>query len=347
MLEPDITKGQRWAGRAIFAVAAGVSLVLTVIVLMQVDRRPGTNDASVGAEVIHVTAGVPGKIRDLAVAENDAVEAGAPLFALEDTAYRLQRDQAAAQIEAARAALADAERTARATAQNAGSAADEINRAEQNLALAEATVARLEPLAADGIASKQSLDEARTAAADARVSLDVARKSATAAEELVTNTDAIAAELRAAEALLASAEHTLAQTKVVAPVAGFVTGLQAGVGTWVLPEQPALALIDRDSWHIEAFFRETDIAAIEPGMAARVRVLSHSGTVLTGRVDSVGRGVQTTDSLELQGVLPIVPRSTDWVRLARRFPVRITLDPPLPSFLRLGASASVTIGDRE
>ncbi|MXU66049.1 HlyD family efflux transporter periplasmic adaptor subunit [Oceanomicrobium pacificus] len=347
MLEPDITPGQKRAGWVLFAVALIAALVLLAIVLTDIDRRPRTNDASVGAEVIHVTAGVPGRIARLDVAENDAVEEGAPLFALDDTAYRLQRDQAAAQVAAAQAALADAERAARATAQNAGSAADEVARAEQNLALAEATVARLEPLAADGIASRQTLDEARTAAADARVSLDVARKTAGAARDLVSNTDALAAELRAAEAVLAVAEHRLSQTEVAAPFSGYVSGLQAGVGSWVLPEQPVLVLIDDASWHVEAYFRETELAAIAPGMVAHVRVLSDAGEVLTGRVASIGRGVQTSDALAVQGLLPFVPRSTDWVRLARRYPVRIALDAPLPPFLRLGASASVTIGQGE
>lgn len=343
MFDPEISTHRRITGTVIFFLVAIAATVSTWMMLSRIDTLPRTDDASIGAEIAHISAGVPGQLGSVDVAENARVSKGQLLFAIEPESYRLQRDQAQAQVDAARAALADAGRAARATAKNASSAEAEIDRAQSNLKLAEATVARLEPLAADGVASQQMLDEARTVAEGARVSLQVAQQTAGAADDLVANTEVLQAEVRAAETVLALAEHQLARTKVVAPFDGFVTGLTATAGNWVLPEQPVLSLIDETTWHVEAYFRETDLAAIAPEDKVRVRVLSHPQTRLTGQIDSVGRGVIGTEAIEIGGALPFVVRSTDWVRLARRFPVRIVITDPLPDFLRVGASATVTL----
>ena len=347
MLEPEIPKSRQRLGDALFALVALLAIGLTTIVLTRLDLRPRTNDAEVGASVVHVSAGVPGRVVRVAASNDARVAAGDILFELDDTVHRLLRDQAAAQLDAAVAALADAKRASQAAAENAASAVEEITRARKNLELAEATVARLEPLAATAAASQQSLDEARTAAENMRISLNVAQRTARAASDLVASDEALEAEVRAAEALLATAEYNLSQTKVVAPTDGFVTALKLGVGSWVLPEQPALVLIDDGSWHVSAFFRETDLATITPGKPVRIRILSNPDIVVKGKVKSIGRGVQTTEALGFNGFLPIVQQSTDWVRLANRFPVHIEIEPPFPPFLRIGASASVTIGVAE
>jgi multidrug efflux system membrane fusion protein len=51
--------------------------------------------------------------------------------------------------------------------------------------------------------------------------------------------------------------------------------------------------------------------------------------VLRGRVEGVGRGIARTNIPEQ--LLPYVAPTTDWIRLRRRFPVTILLNPPRPS----------------
>lgn len=343
MFEPEISASRRLIATILFVFVAVGAVGTSYFTLSTLSNLPRTTDASIEAEILHISAGLPGRIAILAVHENDSVVAGQLLFQLEDTTYRLLRDQSQAHLDATIAALADTARISSATEENAATARAEIDRAQTNLNLADATVARLTPLAADGITSQQSLDVALTAAADAKVSLVVAQQTARAASNLIKSTDALEAEVRAARAALALAELNLSRTEVHAPFDGKITGLTITEGTWVLPEAPVFTLIDTHSWHAVGFFRETDLAAIGAGQAVRVRVQSNPDTVLTGRIESIGWGILSTDGVTLGGILPFVPTSTNWVRLAKRFPVRVSLDGELPDWLRVGASATLAL----
>ena len=335
----------RRLGRVIFAAVGLGAMTTTALTLSRLSHLPRTTDASVSAEVAPIASGFPGQVVAVHVRPDQTVKAGDPLFDIDSTTYALERDQAVAQVAATRAALVDARGVTRAETANAVSAEAEVERAQTNLALAEATVRRLQPLVAQGFASEQALDEARALAADAGVSLRVARETALAARSLVPSTAALEAELRVAEKALAIAEHVVSRTRVRAPFDGRVVGLDVTVGAWVIPEVPVMGIIDASSWFVEAFFRETELAALTVGAPVGVAVLSHPGEILPGTVGSIGWGVQTVDALELPGRLPFVAQTTDWVRLARRFPVRIELDRPLPAHLRVGASATVALVD--
>jgi multidrug efflux system membrane fusion protein len=343
LFEPEISPRRRLVATLIFVIMAFGALFTTYLTLGQLNHLPRTTDASIEAEVVRISSGLPGRIVKLAVRDNDTVKKGQLLFSLEDTTYRLLRDQAAAQLDVAQAVLADATRLSKATQENASTAKVEIQRAESLLKLAETTVNRLKPLAADGITSQQELDAALTAEANARVSLQEAQNTARSAKYLVKSTTALEAEVRTAKAALALAEHNLSRTQIRAPFDGKITGLTVTEGTWVLPEMPVFTLIDTSSWHVVGFFRETDLSAISPGQSVRIRVQSNPDVVLHGKVRSIGWGVLSTDGLTLKGTLPFVPTSTNWVRLAKRFPVKISLDTTSTEWLRMGASATVAL----
>ena len=59
-------------------------------------------------------------------------------------------------------------------------------------------------------------------------------------------------------------------------------------------------------------------------------------------MDSLGGGVAPDEGGTFLG-LPHVPRSLNWVRIAQRFPVRILLDNPPQSLMRIGATAAIVI----
>ena len=343
MFEPEISLPRRVIATIIFIAVALGALITTYVSWGRISNLPRTTDASVSAEVVHIAAGLPGRISLLAIHENDEVSKGQLLFKLEDTTYRLLRDQASAELEVALAALDDAIRLSKVSEENAATAIAEITRAEANLELAEATVTRLEPLAADGITSQQALDTAHTAVLDAGVSLTVAQQSARAAKYLITSTDALQAQVRVAEAALALAQHNLSLTEVRAPFEGKITGLEIAEGTWVLPEAPIFTLIDSSNWYVVGLFRETDLSAFSHEQPVRVRVQSNPDIVLEGRVDSIGWGVLSEDEVTINGILPYVPSSTNWVRLAKRFPVRVSIDSSSADWLRMGASATLVL----
>jgi len=62
---------------------------------------------------------------------------------------------------------------------------------------------------------------------------------------------------------------------------------------------------------------------------------------VSGHVESLSPGVQG----DVGGGpgLPNVERSLKWVVIAQRFPVRILLDQPPPSLMRIGATVTVVL----
>ncbi len=83
-----------------------------------------------------------------------------------------------------------------------------------------------------------------------------------------------------------------------------------------------------------------------PGQPTRVYLPAYPGFRFDGLVQGIGWGVEQQDSegeLGPDGV-PSVSPTVDWVRMAQRFPVRITLvDPDRAHPLRKGMRATVRI----
>lgn len=107
--------------------------------------------------------------------------------------------------------------------------------------------------------------------------------------------------------------------------------------------RPIFTLIDTRHWYVIANFRETELKNIHAGTPANVRLMSDSGKVFVGKVDSIGYGVLPDDGGMVLGGLPRVSRSINWVRVAQRFPVKIVVDKPDEEMFRIGASAVATL----
>jgi len=331
--------------RALALVFLAGAVVLGVWHWRDVERNPLSEDAIVLADLVHVSTPVPGRIRELHVQEGSLVEAGQLLFALDDESYRLQVAAARAQLELAKAALATRERSINAEKSNVVVADQQIERARVNLALAEQTLARLRPLAAKGYVTAQQLDDARTLRDNAAASLAQAEAAARAAEDLVGSLEGARAAVQAQEAALALAERALADTRVYAPHAGRVVGLNVTTGEYIAPDQSVFTLIVTNKWYASALFRETVLGRIHDGMCATVFVMSQPTVAISGRVVNIGWGVTSTSLLEIPRGLPYVPKSLDWVRVAQRFPVRVLLKDPPADLMRVGASAIVRLHD--
>lgn len=210
----------------------------------------------VEGEYVRIAAPVAGQLVTLAVARGAQVEAGAPLFALEQA-----REQAA--VAEAEARLADLRKGKRADEIAVIRAQAEQARAQQQLAAAQ--LARTQELRPQGLVSAEQLDEARTQhrAAQARVrELDAALRSA----ELAARGDAI----RAAEAQLAQVRWQLEQRRGAAPVAGLVEDTYYQVGEWVAAGAPVVSLLPPENRLVRFFVPETALAALRLGQAVQV-----------------------------------------------------------------------------
>lgn len=143
---------------------------------------------------------------------------------------------------------------------------------------------------------------------------------------------------------LETANLNLEFTEVRASVDGYVTNLALRTGSQAVANQPAMALIDSNSFWVHGYFRETHIGDIAIGDEAIVSLMSYPETPLKGKVNSIGWGIAQQDGSTSVDLLPAVNPTFEWIRLAQRVPVRVHLD-PLPEHvqLRVGTSASVLI----
>ena len=125
---------------------------------------------------------------------------------------------------------------------------------------------------------------------------------------------------------------------------GYVTNLNLRLGSQGVANQPALALVDINSFWIHGFFRETMVADVQPGDQAVVTLMSYPDTPLTGVVDSIGWGIAQDDGSTGQDLLPEISATFEWIRLAQRVPVRVHLTAvPEVVKLRVGTTASVLV----
>ena len=329
-------------GALISLVVLAAAVLLGFASFARLDTHPRTDDAYIQADLVHMAPDVGGRILEFDVRDNQQVHRGDLLFTIDPLPYQLQVDQAAAQVEVLQAQLGDATNQVASQGSKAEAANTGIGGAEAQLALANLTLARLEPLGAKGYVPAQQVDQARTAQRSATVALQQARQQATEAQQAVSTVKPIQGQLVAAQATLALAQRNLRLTKVVAPCDGWVTGLDVSAGEYANIGVPLFTIIDTEHWYAIGNFRETDLAGLQPGQHATVYVLGAPSRPVRGTVDSLGFGVAPDEGATLDG-LPRVPRSLSWVRIAQRFPVRILLDRPPPALMRIGASVVIVV----
>jgi multidrug resistance efflux pump len=104
-----------------------------------------------------------------------------------------------------------------------------------------------------------------------------------------------------------------------------------------------LTFIDARSHWIIASFRENSLEYVKAGAPVEIVFDVLPGQVFTGRVDSIGWGVENFNEGEFGG-LPTIKNQSGWIRDPQRFPVRIALDSEeYLAGLRHGSQANVII----
>ena len=327
----------------LFSLAVLAALALLVLLVVdRLDLRPRTDDAYLQADLVHMAPDVSGRIVALTVRNNQAVRAGDALFVIDPEPYRLRMDQARAQLQSLQAQLAvQADQVVSETAK-AAAAQGGVGSAQAELALATLTLTRLQPLGRRGFVTSQQVDQARTAQRTAQISLLQSEQQATQARAAITSTKPLQEQVAGALSALWLAERDLRLTVARAPCDGRITALDVAVGEFASTGVPLFTIIDTERWYADGNFRETDLAGIRPGQRATVFVMSAPRQPVQGKVDSLGWGV-TPDEGSTAGGLPRVPRSLNWVRIAQRFPVRVLLDRPPETLMRVAASAVIVI----
>ena len=346
------------------------SIVLLAIAALLFKYRdyvtnPWTRDGQVQADVIEITPRVSGPIVHLPIRDNQFVQAGDLLFEIDPRTFEAALEQARAQlagtsddydalfeqvesaksqIEISRHSITQAEASIHEVDSEIEKNEAELHRQREMLpqgATALRWVERAEAAYKGSLEQRKaavaSLAQARAALAQSTSQLAKAKASLGAAGE--DNPD-----IRVAQAAVKQAELNLEFTEVKAPVDGYVTNLNLRLGSHTAASNPALALVDVNSYWIQGFFKENTIANIQPGDRAIVTLMTYPDTPLEGSVDSLGWGIAQEDGSTGYELLPNVSATFEWIRLAQRVPVRIHLDKlPEEIKLRIGMTASVLV----
>jgi multidrug efflux system membrane fusion protein len=346
-VDPVVTmqaKGQAKPRRGALVVSLLIiAAAVIVAIALGVTERPSTDDATIDADVVHVAPAVGGRVIQLAVHENDLVHKGDLLFQLDPVPYQLAVNQAAANLDLARATLETQARLVSTQRSNAVIAAEQTRRAQTNVGLSQRTEERLRPLTAKGYVPEQQLDQAQVAMRDATTSVHQAQEQERAARRAVDTVAAAQAGVGAAQAALANARRALEDTTVRAPHDGRIVGLTISTGEMALPSQALFTLVNTEEWFAVANMRETDLPGVAVGDCATVYSMVDRAKPIKGVVTGVGWGVLDDDRINVPRNVPYVRPSVNWVRVAHRFPVRIRLEEAPQGLVRLGASASVEV----
>jgi membrane fusion protein, multidrug efflux system len=336
-----MTTGVTFRGKLIASTTIVAAVVLCALVVFAIDRRPRTHDARIFAFSAAMASEINGRIVKVLITNDQHVEAGAPLIVIDPTPFEMQLRQARAQVAALKAQISLTGRQVTSQGSGVQAAESQVQKAQEQLRYAQDTLKRMEPLLAPGYVTQQQIDEARTNESSALAALHALTNSATQARQAVGDTLSLQAQLEGAEASEALAARNLDLTTLRAPFSGTVVGLQIAAGTFALSGRPLFSLIESDAWYAIADFRETELPRIAVGDRATIWTMAQSDRAFTGRVASLGAGVQSTDQDGPD--LPKVGRDLNWVVVAQRFPVWVRLDNPPAEAMHVGMTASVKV----
>lgn len=311
---------------------------------------PWTRDATVRAYVVTMAPEVAGRIVELHVIDNGFVRKGDPMMVIDPTNYQIAVNQAEASVQQADANVQSID--AQMMVQNAQISSLQAQRDREQAALvfSQQQADRYGTLAKEGWASQQNAEQVTSQLHQQQAAVQSAQESLNQAQRQIEALKAqrlgAVATLGLAKAQLHQARVNLERTRIVSPVDGYVTNLLAALGDYVNVGVNTISVVDANSFWIDGYFEETNIAPIRVGDPARIKLMGYS-QIVSGRVDSIARAINVSNAQpNNQGVATVNPIFT-WVRLAQRIPVRIHIDEVPPGIvLAAGMTASVEIGDR-
>ena len=344
-----------------------IAVIAVLIKYWDYVTNPWTRDGQVRAQVVQITPRVSAPIVNLPIRDNQFVRAGELLFEIDPRTFKAALDQAQAALDNTRDEIEALDKQVESALADVEAASANIKRAQAAIKAyagrvdqANAEYKRQQALDKERATSKRQVESARgdyiavvneKANADAQLLQMQAQLSgarANLAKAIADRGDLgdKNAQLRQAKAEVREAELNLEFTRVRAPVDGYVTNLNLRLGSQAVANQPALALVDINSFWIHGFFKENAIADIRAGDRAIVTLMTYPDKPLAGRVESLGWGIAQDDGSTGSDLLPNISPTFEWIRLAQRVPVRIHIDPdklPEGVNLRVGTTASVLV----
>ncbi len=326
---------------------ASVAIVGVLIVLYAWELPPfsskieSTEDAQVRGQTTIIGPQLAGYVFEVPVQDFQFVKTGDLLVRLDDRIYKQHLDQSLAQVEQAKASLANnlqQRRSAEATIVQRQAA---IGDSDAQARKSAADLRRNEELVSDGSVSKSELDVARAANAAAIASLAQAKAALEISKQdlqtVIVNRGSLEAAVSNAEAAVELARIDLSNTRITAPRDGQLGQIGVRLGAYVNSGAQLMALVPDTLWVI-ANMKETQMANVRVGQPATFTVDALNHLRLRGHVQRISPATGSEFSL-----LQADNATGNFVKIAQRIPVRITVDNDQPQAQRLRPGMSVVV----
>lgn len=241
-------------------------------------------------EEYRVVAETAGKVEKILVKEGQRVKKGQPVAQLEARAAEIQLAQAQANLAAARAKAGDVRTASR--PQQIAQAANQVKALQATLAGAEESLKRAqqqrqktEQLLAEGGATPDQLDTARTAEAAAQAAVNSLKAQIRGAQEQVSLLKAGAtsyilsassAQVEFAGTQVELAKLQVDKARLLAPANGRVEQLILKPGELANPGTAVIKLIDDEKLQVTVYIPQSQLSKVRIG--EKVKVKAESGT---------------------------------------------------------------------
>lgn len=238
---------------------------------------------------------VPGRIDSLFVEEGSQVKKGDVLAALETSELEAKLSQAQGAQEAAQAASRQAEEAVSLTSQQVETTISQcqakVEQANVKLRSAQQTYDRMVELhKAGAIADSQfddatnNYDAAKQTLAEAQAALAQAESARLKVGVSQAQYDAAVGQANQAKGSVQEAKTYLANSKLKAPMDGFITQKYLEQGEMLNAGTPVFEITDLANSYVKVFISEKKIGRVRLGQRAEVRVAAFPDKVFEGKV---------------------------------------------------------------
>ena len=363
--------------KTVIIVAAVVGLILIVVLSKAVQKKEGEPvqvgkverrarlESKVTASgdirpvnLYNLTAEVPGRVEQIYVSEGDAVKKGQPLVRVDPTQSTFAVSAGEASVRVAQADVSN-QQVAVQQAENA------INQARANLAAAEADQERnksdlqftenefnrYQQLVENGVATKSQFDSAKTRYEQAKAVVSAQQSRINQLKVLIHDAELGVERSRASlhsaeervkqgQADLSRQSDQLKKTTRYSPIDGVVSSLPVKVGEYALASfstTPLMTVADMSQINAEIKVDETDIADVQVGQKAKIKVDALGDVEIEGDVIEKGASAITRSG-------QTIAQSSN-TQEAKDFLVKIRLNPAqaVRDKLRPGMSSTAVI----